>query len=326
METHQVTPEGLPTAPLDPFVTVAEAQALTGRAIEQLQQRLQELTAIQLRQLELQQQLATMQNTATTLPTPKPPKIDAKNFPTFTGIIGKSNADKFIDGMERTFKAFGLQDEQRQVYYAVNQLRETASNWWFAQRQQQGTTADVWEATLSWAEFKDMLQRQFKPTDFGQQLRDRLYSLRQNTSVDAYTNVFQDLVSQLPSMSEDDRIYHYIRGLKTNTAAHVRAAQPTTLQHAIEKASTYDHAVFQRGRRNGSSPFRRSFTAQQPQVADRMDIDHVNVQPGQQPTTTTAQPRRDPRTIVCYKCQKPGHIARYCRSPTSSRQGNASRQ
>lgn len=321
MATQQASPEGYPTNSVDPFQTVAEAQALTGRAIEQLQQRLQEITAIQQRQLELQQQLATMHTTAATLSAPKPPKIDAKNFPTFTGIIGKSNVNKFIDGMERTFKAFGLQDEQRKVYYAVSQLRETASNWWFAQRQQQGATADIWEAMLSWTDFKNMLQKQFQPTDFGQQLRDRLYSLRQQTSVDTYTNMFQDLVSQLPSMSEDDRIYHYIRGLKPNTAAHVRAAQPLTLQDAIEKASTYDHAVFQRGRRTGSSALRRNFTTTSPQAPDHMDIDHVNVQP-----RTTSQPQRENRTIVCYKCQKPGHIARYCRSPTSSRQGNASRQ
>jgi Ty3 transposon capsid-like protein/Zinc knuckle len=317
MESHQVCQEGLPTAPFDPFVSVAEAQALAGRAIDELQQRVRDLTILQQRQLELQQQLANLQSIPAPQPLSKPPKVDTRNLPTFTGTIGKSNVDKFIDGLERTFKAFDLKDDRRKVYYAVNQLRETASNWWFSLRIQRGTAADIWEATLTWTDFKELLQKQFKPTDFGQQLRDRLVALRQTTSVDSYTNTFQDIVSQLPSMSEDDRIYFYIKGLKPNTAAHVRAAQLVTLQEAIDKAATYDHAVFQRGSRRPASFPRRNLPPQQQQSADRMDIDNVNVR--------TAQPQNQGRTVVCYKCQKPGHIARNCQS-RQRQQGNASRQ
>jgi Ty3 transposon capsid-like protein/Zinc knuckle len=281
--------------PTDPFTMVAQTQLMMSRILEQL---------------------GNQENRK------KDGKVDIKALPTFHGIIGQDNVDKFIDLLNRAFAAFDITSDARKIYYAANQLRGTASNWYFAQRRIHG---DAWEQQLTWPYFVSLLTTQFKPVDFDLLLRDKLDRLRQTSSVDAYTNVFMDTVSQLPDMSEKDKLHRYLRGLKERTAAHVRAAQPASLQRAIDLATTYDHAVFQQGgpQRNRAVP------RPHPAVhTDSMEIDNIRVQQKSRPSFSPAGQRfrHQNSTRVsndCFKCGKPGHFARDCRSrPQHNQQEN----
>lgn len=276
--------------PVDAFTMVAQAQ-------QTMSQVLAQLAAISLNN----------NNTATA--GPKDGKPDTKSLPTFRGRIGVDNVDKFVDQMERAFHAFTIASNQRRVYYAVNQLRDTASNWWFAQRQTNGA---VWEQTLTWPEFVQLLQQQFKPIDFNLLMRDKIDNLRQINSVDTYTNNFMDLISQLPEMAEDDRIHRYLHGLKAKTAAHVRSQQPATLQTAIDLASTFDHSYYRAGSQYSNSGYNRQDRIKR---QDMMEVDHTQV--GQQ----RSQQQRETR--ACFRCKKVGHIAANCwKSGSSPRTGS----
>lgn len=278
MADHIQEGQGQPT--LDPLALIAQAIA--------------QLTAAQ-------QQQHTAETTHSAVH--KDGKLDVKALPQFHGKVGSDNVDKFVDQMERAFNAFSVHSNERRVYYASNQFRGTASNWWFAKRQTNGA---AWEQTLAWEQFTNLLKQQFKPVDFNLMIRDKLENLRQSNSVDEYTNRFMDLVSQLPEMAEDDRIHRYLRGLKSKTAAHVRATQPQQLQDAIDSAATFDHSYFGR-----ASKEYRERPARQPQ--DNMEIDHTRVQ-GDQSPQRPENDRRSPRkeTRECFKCHKIGHIAANC--------------
>lgn len=269
--------QGQPTT-LDPLAMIAQAIA--------------QLTAVQ------QQQLSGMTTVQPT--TPKDGKLDVKALPQFYGKVGSDNVDKFVDQMERAFNAFSVHSNERRVYYASNQFCGTASNWWFAKRQ---TNGSAWEQTLTWEEFKDLLQQQFKPVDFNLLIRDKLENLRQHTSADEYTNKFMDLVSQLPDMSEDDRIHRYLRGLKNKTAAHVRATQPQRLQDAIDSATTFDHSYFGRHGHATGNEHRERPTRQQP---DNMEVDTTQFR-----QAATGQQQRA-ETRECYNCGKKGHLKATC--------------
>src|SRR5579859_2733877 len=65
-----------------------------------------------------------------------------------------------------------------------------------------------------------------------------LHTLRQTNSVANYVNAFQNLVINIPTMFEEDRLDWFMRGLKNDIYECVALQQPATLAEACRMAHT----------------------------------------------------------------------------------------
>ncbi|KAG1532466.1 hypothetical protein G6F51_013092 [Rhizopus arrhizus] len=98
------------------------------------------------------------------------------------------------------------------------------------------------EEPQTWEQFKQGLEYAFKPTYSEQNARDRLANIRQTSSVSEYVDEFQDILLDLPRVSDDEALDRFIRGLKDKTRIHVITREPRSLEESIRYAISYDSA------------------------------------------------------------------------------------
>ena len=241
-------------------------------------------------------------------------------LPIFQGRLGIDNVVIFLHDIETAFRATGVHNDSQRVYIAATCLAGPARQWWFGYTQR----PDVIEEAICWKDFKELLQTQYLPRNYDTLLRDKLRRTRQQQSIHEYVTAFSSLAHQLTTMSEDDKIYNFIQGLKQNTASWVRTQKPHTLQQAIDTATEYDSAYFGKDKGNHRQPLHSRPPQHQPDHA--MEIDSIRVQ--QQRITRPgfhSEPQHyNTRQRECFKCGKPGHYARNCRSRPQphNQQGN----
>ena len=66
----------------------------------------------------------------------------------------------------------------------------------------------------TWDAFKFALEQQFKPINTTILARDKLTVCVQTKSVQQYIREFQTILLDIPDMSELERYYHFLQGLK----------------------------------------------------------------------------------------------------------------
>ena len=98
------------------------------------------------------------------------------------------------------------------VQYATTLLRENAMVWW---RNHMHTCRVSGRTPIStWDAFKFALEQQFKPINTTILARDKLRVYIQTKSVQQYIREFQTILLDIPDMSELERFYHFLQGLK----------------------------------------------------------------------------------------------------------------
>jgi Retrotransposon gag protein len=82
----------------------------------------------------------------------------------------------------------------------------------------------------TWEQLRDQLTSYYRPLH--QELRDRdaLHLLRQRGSVDDYAKSFTNLIIRIPGMTLEEKLYIFIKGLKTNIQISVDMQDPTTVE------------------------------------------------------------------------------------------------
>ncbi|XP_068503692.1 uncharacterized protein [Phaseolus vulgaris] len=94
----------------------------------------------------------------------------------------------------------------------------------------------------SWPGFTKSLKDQFGA--IGDDPMVALMCLRQKTSVDAYHEEFDSIITRL-KLANDHILSCFLGGLKQDIQMMVRMFQPTSLQHAFTLARTYEAASSQ---------------------------------------------------------------------------------
>jgi hypothetical protein len=270
---------------------LAEAQTQTAQQHEQL---LHSLAA---------QQAATASRPTTSEQEPDGTRLGLKpKLPTFRGRLGVDSVAQFTADLVTAFKATGINSNSKRVYIAASCLEDSAKTWWFAQTQKPAFHAD----RLTWDEFTELLRSQYLPTNYNTMLRERLRQCRQRTSLHGYTTEFSSIAHQITNMSEDDKVFNYIQGLKPQTASWVLTGQPTTLQAAIDRAMQYDSAYFHHGTITQTHTVdSRSRYAKHPVAPDHMELDLTRLHNNTRKVTDT-------RGARCFNCGQPGHFKRNC--------------
>ncbi|CEG84444.1 hypothetical protein RMATCC62417_18246 [Rhizopus microsporus] len=144
--------------------------------------------------------------------------------------------------------------------------------------------------------------------------RDKLANARQISSVTDYVDHFQDILLDLPKVSDDEILDRFVRGLKDNVRIHVLTKEPQSWEEATRYAISYESA----NKINGVVPTYR----QDMENNDPMDLSLLvqqlnaivkpNIQYQHQDRRNIRPNRRS--NALCHWCDKPGHFVADCRT------------
>ncbi|EIE90569.1 hypothetical protein RO3G_15280 [Rhizopus delemar RA 99-880] len=153
---------------------------------------------------------------------------------TYNGERNAAVINLWIQEVERYLNFYDV-PKTRWISYGVTLLRDRAQKWCnqLLQKNEESTT---------WEKFKVDLEYSFKPSYSEHAARDRLASIKQNRSVAEYVDEFQDVLLDLPRVSDDEALDRFVRGLKDDARIHVLTKEPRSLEEATRFAIAYDSA------------------------------------------------------------------------------------
>ncbi|XP_068649107.1 uncharacterized protein [Aristolochia californica] len=167
-------------------------------------------------------------------------KIKIPKPKAFTGKCDPKVIDNFLWQVEQYFNASKLTSEEAKVSTASMFLAKDAVLWW--RRRTSGEQGD--EAPVDTLEdFKREFQRHFFPEDVDYQARKELRALRQKGTIREYVQALTSLMLCIPRMSDEDRLFSFLGGLKPWAETELRRREVKSLAVAIamtEKLIEYE--------------------------------------------------------------------------------------
>ena len=233
---------------------------------------------------------------------PKPITYDARHDP-----------ELWLYSVDTYYSAVNLTNDAAKISFADALLRGDALTW--------RRTIDM---PSDWDSWKTLLISAFQPVNPSETARDRLARLRQTTSVRAYVAVFRTVCLLIPAITEDEKKDRFIRGLKPKIMNELRIKPQETFEDTVKMAvrldtiGSIDAPEIPATPEIPDTPAIPDYPAGPPyiHVPEAMDIDvnainHASRRPMRAPLTM--REREDfRRRGICFKCRKPGHIAREC--------------
>jgi hypothetical protein len=258
------------------------------------------------------EQLATAVQTYTTRPTPtKPLKLDSPE--SFNGRPDKVEA--FINALTLYFDGQAIKDDKSRVIFALSLGKggngDIAGNWADLQRKQivdhqNSPTPLVHIGT--WFQFVHEFKAYFQYTSSKDEAQRKLAKLHQGKgTADEYITLFKGLA---PATNFDqEALLHYFRlGLNPAlcTAVFNIRPQPTTYEQWLVEASQVDR-TYRHSKEYSSASGRNEQT---PQQKARLPAVQMPTKVERDPDAMDVDRHKDTR--ICFRCNKPGHISRWC--------------
>ena len=88
----------------------------------------------------------------------------------------------------------------------------------------------------SWDDFCKYMQKKYTPANQSQIIRTKIQKQFQLTTVKDYYVEFSKLVVQAYGMNEEEKLSHFINGLRQEIQTHVKLQQPKTIEVAYDLA------------------------------------------------------------------------------------------
>ncbi|KAL0331236.1 UNVERIFIED_CONTAM: hypothetical protein Sangu_1669100 [Sesamum angustifolium] len=129
----------------------------------------------------------------------------------YGGARDAKEVENFLFDMEQYFLAANVEDEVRKVSTATMYLTGDAKLWWhtkYAEIQANQVRLDTW------ALLREAIREQFFPENVEYNARRALRKLEHTGSVRDYVKTFSALMLDIRDMSEKDKLFTFMEGLK----------------------------------------------------------------------------------------------------------------
>lgn len=150
-------------------------------------------------------------------------------------------------------------------------------------------------------DFAERLKDEFTPQDTAEIAREKIYNSRQVGSVSSYVKRYIDLMEFVPTMAVEDRVQLFVRGLKPAIRTQVKLQNVRTLTEATRAAEVVEEA---------SNPWGQPYSVSQ---RPRNYSSHDDRQKSTTSINVASATQKPKKTITCFVCGRPGHMARDCR-------------
>ena len=256
----------------------------------------------------------------------------------YNGTRDFQRIDNWLASMDSYFAITDAQPPL--IYHYLNTVLTDEAATWFRY-----TYGKVNPSTITWATVRAAILDYFVRPNHMRRLRDQWADARQTGSVTEYHTYLARIAMQLNNISEEEFLDKFIRGLKPNTRTELEFRDPKTIAEAVKWADTFD-ARYYRKRDNqryyGSSSSTSTYyndTRGEPMQIDVLQttsdetstpiqIDALKTKSSPTKLTKLTDEERThlQRLGACFKCRKPGHMARECPSKVTSNSGNSKSQ
>lgn len=236
--------------------------------------------------------------------------------PVFSGLSREPTPQNWAHQMESYLQGNDvLLDTPQAATYAAGYLSGAALTWYRLHLAEVARGAAV--PFLTWSDFRNALITRFTPISPERTAREKLSILRQRNSVRAYAQEYNLCMLELADMSEKDRIFRFLEGLKPDVRIHVELQNPNTLAEAVELAIKADSLVWQVKKGNSGfkpTPFiprgggprypgANQFSGPSPMELGAMD---ASKRFDRSKRDSSKEERK------CFVCKRPGHLWRQC--------------
>jgi len=138
----------------------------------------------------------------------KGPKTKVPDPKPFAGSRSSKEVENFLWDMAHYFKAVRTPDAEK-VDLTCMFLTEDAKLWWRT-RSEDGGRPPI----TTWEEMAAEIREQFLPSNTVWQARDNLHRLKHTGSVRDYVKTFSSLMLDIRNMSEEDKLFNFMKGLQ----------------------------------------------------------------------------------------------------------------
>jgi len=204
---------------------------------------------------------------------------------------------QWIVEVEAVFRARRIIERDMQVAYGMSRLAGKARSWAFSKQMQSLTCFPNWEA------LKNELTETFQPPQSEYRLRMQFLRIAQNKqTMHEYVQSTRNLVSSFVNHPVDEitKVAVFLMGLRDGPIRkELFRVFPTTLEEAIKIALREDFSLSQ-SKENRATSVAPVVNFDNRDGCTPMDLSVAEVQ------------RKQITDIVCFRCQKKGHVMRDC--------------
>ena len=239
--------------------------------------------------------------------TPTPAPYDGD-----TSQLGKVR--QFVCALEIYFDAVrfgqGREWDEERVRRAATMLSELAAVW-YAKEYRQKRPLNVVEP---WKHFVDALIARFEPVSGAQSARIELRTHTQgDRRVVAYNDTFSRLLALIDNMAEEDKVEHYINGLRSNLASEVDKAQQYSLENNMAVAVRIEAALDRQSLRAlQSTPRRASRITSISNVEPETFLGAIQPPDKKLSKLSSSERTRLLASGGCFRCRQDGHWGKDC--------------
>ena len=296
------------------FDQVTQQIAALTQAIQNLMgQQAQQAQFQQIAQEQQAQRVQALQGAAPRVDGQDHMRIKLLRPKPYAGATHSGAVENFLFDCRQYFDGMEVHGPHKRILFAVSLLEGVAKSWWRFQIDQieKGHATPI----QTWGEFELRLRSRFCLINAVQGARDKLDSLKQVASVRAYISAFQNLIMQIPEVSEGESLHRFKQGLQFRIKKEVALREPQSLEEAMRLAEKYDALLYSvQGKKASPRPFLAQDTSRAwrnpvlpTDMPIPMEIDMVQRQ------SLIQEDREQLRKVGgCFYCRKTGHVISAC--------------